>query len=212
MFNGSHDFTIAKGTFISGDVSISMHDGEKGLNTLYGHTSTSAVFNAEARFPPPQCHPGTRKDILKELKDWVKLDKQQVFLNDSSIRWLYGPAGAGKLAIAQTVAETCAKDGILAGSFFFWRTDPSRNSPEQLFTTLALQIAGTMPELRSIINSVICKYGVYLHVLLHCHRPFISTFRYPSSVEYPHHDHHSHSCLVYLLSFSAACRHCLAGE
>ncbi|KAF9071943.1 hypothetical protein BDP27DRAFT_1218293, partial [Rhodocollybia butyracea] len=128
-----------------------------GLHLLYGHTSTSAVFNAEARFPPPLCHPGTREAILGELKDWVEQDTPQVFPNDSSIRWLYGPAGAGKSAIAQTFAEACAKDGNLAGTFFFWRSDQSRNNPERLFTTLALQIAGAMPELRPIINSAIIE-------------------------------------------------------
>ncbi|KAF9069340.1 hypothetical protein BDP27DRAFT_1197821, partial [Rhodocollybia butyracea] len=129
----------------------------KGLHILYGHTSTSALFNAEARFPPPLCHPGTREGVLKELNNWVKQDTVQVVPNDSSLRWLYGPAGAGKSAIAQTFAESCAKDGTLAGSFFFWRTGPSRNGPERLFATLALQIAGAMPELRSIINSVVIK-------------------------------------------------------
>ncbi|KAF9071957.1 hypothetical protein BDP27DRAFT_446419 [Rhodocollybia butyracea] len=159
MFGGSHDFVIDRSTFnyAGRDVNISTNDGERGLHMLYGHTSTSAVFNAEARFPPPLCHPGTREDILRELKYWVRHDTPQAFPNDSSIRWLYGPAGAGKSAIAQTVAETCAKIGILAGSFFFWRSDPSRNNPERLFTTLALQIAGAMPELRSSINSVIIK-------------------------------------------------------
>ncbi|KAF9069326.1 hypothetical protein BDP27DRAFT_1421115 [Rhodocollybia butyracea] len=162
MFSGSRDFVIERGTFnyAGRDVNISTYDGEKdkGLHILYQHTSTSAVFNAEARFPPPLCHPGTQEAILRELKDWVKQDDApQVFPNDSSIRWLYGPAGAGKSAIAQTVAEACAKDGSLAGSFFFWRTDSSRNNPERLFTTLALQITGAMPELRPIINSVVVK-------------------------------------------------------
>ncbi|KAF9071960.1 hypothetical protein BDP27DRAFT_1445965 [Rhodocollybia butyracea] len=158
MFNESHDFAINNGTFISAgrDVKIS-NDEERGLHTLYWHTSTSALFNAEARFPPPLCHPGTRETILRELKDWVKQDTPQVFPHDSSIRWLYGPAGAGKSAIAQTIAEACAKNGTLAGSFFFWRSDPSRNNPERLFTTLALQITAAIPELRSIMNSVVIR-------------------------------------------------------
>ncbi|KAF9071966.1 hypothetical protein BDP27DRAFT_1418543 [Rhodocollybia butyracea] len=159
MFSGSHDFVIGSGTFnyAGRDVNISTQDGERGLHLLHGHTSTSAVFNAEARFPPPLCHPGTREYILRELKNWVKQETPQVFPNDSSIRWLYGPAGAGKSAIAQTVAEACAKNGTLAGSFFFWRSDPSRNNPQRLFTTLALQIAGAIPGLRAIINSVVIK-------------------------------------------------------
>ncbi|KAF9071964.1 hypothetical protein BDP27DRAFT_1290802 [Rhodocollybia butyracea] len=159
MFSGSHDFIIDGATFnyAGRDVNISTQDGERGLTKLYEHTSTSALFNAEARFPPPLCHPGTREAVLKELKKWAKQDTPQVFPNDSSIRWLYGPAGAGKSAIAQTFAEACAKKGILAASFFFWRSDSSRNSPERLFTTLALQITSTIPELRSTMNSVVIR-------------------------------------------------------
>ncbi|KAF9070935.1 hypothetical protein BDP27DRAFT_1188944, partial [Rhodocollybia butyracea] len=152
----------------------------------------SALFNAEARFPPPSCHRGTREAILRELKDWVKQDTPQVFPNDSSIRWLYGPAGAGKSAIAQTFAEACAKDGILAGSFFFLRADPSRNKPERLFTTLALQIAGAMRELHSIINSVAVKNPSVLTssieiqfndlILLPWQIPFLSTLETSGSL------------------------------
>ena len=32
--------------------------------------------------------------------------------------WLYGPAGAGKSAIAQTIAELLEEAGLLAGAFF----------------------------------------------------------------------------------------------
>ncbi|KAF9058661.1 hypothetical protein BDP27DRAFT_1188773, partial [Rhodocollybia butyracea] len=132
---------------------------------LYDHTSTSARYNAEAHFPPPLCHLGTQEAVLKALKHWAKQDMlvagsegDDTFRTNrphEQIHWLYGPAGAGKSAIAQTFAEACAKDGTLAGAFFFWRADPSRNNPRQLFTTLALQLATTLPELRSIMNSVI---------------------------------------------------------
>ncbi|KIK52275.1 hypothetical protein GYMLUDRAFT_109672, partial [Collybiopsis luxurians FD-317 M1] len=78
------------------------------------------------------------------------------------ICWLYGPAGAGKSAIAQTLAEICVKKGLLIGSFFFWGTDPSRNNPSQLFTTIALQLATSIPALRSIIDSVVMKNPMVL--------------------------------------------------
>ncbi|KIK52272.1 hypothetical protein GYMLUDRAFT_180242, partial [Collybiopsis luxurians FD-317 M1] len=50
--------------------------------------------------------------------------------NDHSVCWLYGPAGAGKSVIAQTLAEICMERGLLVGSFFFWHTDFSWNTPE----------------------------------------------------------------------------------
>ncbi|KAF9073951.1 hypothetical protein BDP27DRAFT_1416648 [Rhodocollybia butyracea] len=52
-------------------------------------------------------------------------------------------------------AETCAQNGTLAGSFFFWRSDSERNNPQRLFPTLALHMAMAIPDLRSHINAVV---------------------------------------------------------
>lgn len=38
----------------------------------------------------------------------------------SSVFWLYGGAGAGKSALAQTLVEKFKKNGDLAASFFFF--------------------------------------------------------------------------------------------
>ncbi|KAF9060947.1 hypothetical protein BDP27DRAFT_1338871 [Rhodocollybia butyracea] len=153
MFNGSHNFTVSGGNFsnIGGDLNyVSCEENERGLRELLQYTSTSATYNAEARFPPPLCHPGTREAILGDLKSWANSSDP----NDTII-WLYGPAGAGKSAIAQTFAEACARNGTLVGSFFFWRTDASRNNPQMLFTTIAYQMAMSIPELRPKINTMV---------------------------------------------------------
>ncbi|ESK80608.1 nwd2 [Moniliophthora roreri MCA 2997] len=68
--------------------------------------------------------------------------------------WLYGPAGAGKSAIAQTIAEKAQEENMLAASFFFSRGDPKRNSPKYLFLSLAYQLAYAIPELRDSRSSV----------------------------------------------------------
>ncbi|KIK52383.1 hypothetical protein GYMLUDRAFT_208078, partial [Collybiopsis luxurians FD-317 M1] len=151
MFTGSQNFTIGGGTF--NNIGISFEAGEIGLLELFRHSSSSAIFNAEARFPLPRCHPGTRESILKDLKSWIYLDRY----GPNSVQWLYGPAGAGKSAIAQTLAESLARDQNLAASFFFWRSDPSRNNAHQLFTTISLQLAVALPELRSFINLAVLK-------------------------------------------------------
>ncbi|KIK71573.1 hypothetical protein GYMLUDRAFT_341040 [Collybiopsis luxurians FD-317 M1] len=151
MFAGSHSFAIEGGTF--NNIGISVEESEKGLLELFRHSSSSALFNAEARFPPPKCHPGTRESILKDLQSWVHSDPY----SPNSVRWLYGPAGAGKSAIAQTLAESFARDESLAAAFFFWRSDDSRNNAHKLFTTISLQLAATIPELRSIINQAVLR-------------------------------------------------------
>ncbi|KIK58040.1 hypothetical protein GYMLUDRAFT_228322 [Collybiopsis luxurians FD-317 M1] len=156
MFNGSHNFAIHGGTFNSagGDVHIYEERGERGLATLYHHTSTSASYDAGARYPPPLCHPGTRQAILQDLGYWAN---RAAGAHNPPIRWLYGPAGAGKSAIAQSFAQTCAENGSLLGSFFFWRSDPSRNNPQCLFTTIAMQMAIAIPELRTIMDTAVIQ-------------------------------------------------------
>ena len=102
-----------------------------------------------ARFPPPRCHPQTREKVLKTITDWV---------NDPHARqriiWLNGPAGAGKSAIAQTISERCLRER-LAASFFFLRNSSDRGTATRLFTTLAWQLAKSIPELLSYVELAI---------------------------------------------------------
>ena len=41
-------------------------------------------------------------------------------------------AGSGKTAVANTIAQLCHEQGILASSFFFDREVSGRNGPEKL--------------------------------------------------------------------------------
>ena len=69
-----------------------------------------------------------RKEVLKKIDAWVNVDPEC-----SQVLWLHGPVGAGKVAIAQTVAETCAGLHQLAASFFFARTAANCNAVKCLF-------------------------------------------------------------------------------
>jgi hypothetical protein len=69
--------------------------------------------------------------------------------------WLYGPAGAGKSAIAQTIAERCHARHILLASFFFSRTDPKRNNEKSLIASVAFQIALNLPEAKDAIETAV---------------------------------------------------------
>jgi uridine kinase len=67
---------------------------------------------------------------------------------------LYGPAGAGKSAILQSLAEQCySLEGHFGGSFFFSRGKPGRNQGHFLFSTIAYQLATNLPYLQAHINS-----------------------------------------------------------
>jgi len=67
------------------------------------------------------------------------------------ILWFYGPAGAGKTAIAHNIAERCDPEKLLLASFFFSRSDPARNNSKSLIPTIAYQIAINIPGTREKI-------------------------------------------------------------
>jgi predicted ATPase len=73
----------------------------------------------------------------------------------SFVMWVYGPAGAGKSAIAQTIAEICDKEMILLATFFFSRNDPSRSNIRPLIATIAYQITTNLPDVRDAILGAI---------------------------------------------------------
>ncbi|KAJ7478120.1 hypothetical protein FB451DRAFT_181824 [Mycena latifolia] len=116
--------------------------GESGIDILYRSVVMKALHDSGERFPEPACHPGTRTAVLEKLKSW-SLNTNP----DSTILWLHGCAGMGKSAIAQMFAGDCQEQGRLGASFFFRRGHPRRGTWHGLFTTLAYQLATSIPEL-----------------------------------------------------------------
>lgn len=74
---------------------------------------------------------------------------------DEKILWISGPAGAGKTAIAQTVADACAKSSILAASFFFFHGASGRNTSDGLILSIVYQLVITMPDKRVQIGQIV---------------------------------------------------------
>ena len=106
-----------------------------------------AIHNSGERHDPPKCHPRTRIVIRNRLMDWIT-GKSAI---DTRILWFYGPAAAGKSAIAQTLAETCELQKLLLASFFFSRTDPTRNAVNSLAVTIAFQMGTVIPDMQEMI-------------------------------------------------------------
>ena len=88
--------------------------------------------------------------VLAEIMQWI-----QAIEESKHILWLYGSAGAGKSAIAQTIAEMCSKLGHIVASFFFSRASPSRNNEKRLIASIAYQLAVSIPTTRSYIESAV---------------------------------------------------------
>ncbi|TFK35008.1 hypothetical protein BDQ12DRAFT_579518, partial [Crucibulum laeve] len=115
------------------------------------HKSLKPVSGASYTRPEPvaRCHPGTRLKVFAEIEKWITDD------GDRPILWLNGPAGSGKSAISQTVAERYAPR--IAASFFFLRGAGLRSQIQQLIPTLAYQASVYSPASRKSIIKALKK-------------------------------------------------------
>jgi hypothetical protein len=87
-----------------------------------------------------RCDPGTRLEVIAEIEQWLDDSDKR-----AAICWLNGPAGYGKSALAQTIAEHYAAKGRLLGSFFFLRGAGERSHISRLIPTLAHQMSLYVP-------------------------------------------------------------------
>ncbi|KAJ7722065.1 hypothetical protein DFH07DRAFT_294224 [Mycena maculata] len=133
---------IPNHTFTSVGGNVVTSYGETGMNILYRYVAMEALHDSGERFPEPACHPGTRTQILEDLRAW-SIDTTP----ESTLLWLYGSAGVGKSAIAQMFAGDCQSRNHLGASFFFRRGHPRRGTWNNLFPTIAYQLAHSVSEL-----------------------------------------------------------------
>ena len=97
-----------------------------------------------------RCDPGTRLEVIAQIEQWIDgADKR------AAICWLSGPAGYGKSAVAQTIAERYAAKGCLLGCFFFLRGAGERSHISRLIPTLAHQISLSVPAVRPLLKKAL---------------------------------------------------------
>ncbi|TEB23161.1 hypothetical protein FA13DRAFT_1456565 [Coprinellus micaceus] len=104
---------------------------------LDAHIAHGAAHDSNERCDAPACHEETRVAIQEDIVSWIKRGDEGEA--PRKIMWLSGPAGAGKSAIAGSVATACKEEGLLAASFFFssFSPSPDRSSKRGLIATLA---------------------------------------------------------------------------
>ncbi|KAL3485437.1 hypothetical protein BJX62DRAFT_242934 [Aspergillus germanicus] len=108
-----------------------------------------AAFDSYDNERSPRCHPETRKELLRQINHWSgDTDGKSVF-------WLNGMAGTGKSTIARTVARSFHNEDRLAASFFFKRGEASRGDASRFVTTIASQIASSIPGLAEHIQAAV---------------------------------------------------------
>jgi len=95
------------------------------------------------------CLPDTRVALRQQIIDWSdNCESKCIF-------WLNGMAGTGKSTISRTVAAELAERKRLAASFFFSRGRGDISHAGKFFTTIAAQLATSLPILRPAISNVI---------------------------------------------------------
>ena len=93
--------------------------------------------------------PSTRVDIIEIIKKWVK---EEMGAQKKPICWVNATAGFGKSAITLTIAQWCAKEGILGSSYFFLRGLGDRSKVSSLVPTLAYHLSQSLPSTKSFIE------------------------------------------------------------
>ncbi|KAJ3564773.1 hypothetical protein NP233_g8073 [Leucocoprinus birnbaumii] len=143
QFYKAHNFRIKNAQF--NDFSLV----GLGLEKLLKDSMPDAFHDSAARYPPPKCHLGTRKEYISEITDWA-LGKSE---HKERVLWMRGPFGIGKTAVAQSSAEALKRIDKLLATLFFSRSNANRNDPRRVFPSLVYQITTLCKEFAIIIDA-----------------------------------------------------------
>ncbi|KAF1810378.1 hypothetical protein P152DRAFT_451130 [Eremomyces bilateralis CBS 781.70] len=115
--------------------------------------AVEAPFNSYLKQHKPICLPDTRVDLLRKINSWVDGQSGQC------IFWLSGLAGTGKSTIARTFAGTQSQRGGLVASSFFSRGGGDVDHAGKFVTSLACQLANSIPTLHQHVCDAITGYS-----------------------------------------------------
>ncbi|KAF5326717.1 hypothetical protein D9619_004068 [Psilocybe cf. subviscida] len=156
MLQSASHVVINGGSFIVGSQNnVTMTPNSelnKHLELLYKQVAPNAILNAGGRADEVKCFPGTREEVLAKIEAWIDANDLN---RERRIFWLSGPAGAGKSAIVQTLAERCMARGVPMANFFFFRGDATRNHARPVTATLLYQLIKSYPKLKALIKNVL---------------------------------------------------------
>lgn len=91
---------------------------------------------------------------MADVRFWADSDRLET---DPHMLWILGYAGCGKSAIAHEVAKEYSRLRRLAACFVFFRGSGDRSTTARFATTVASQIAASIPGVESVIERTIRK-------------------------------------------------------
>ncbi|KXN84432.1 hypothetical protein AN958_12616 [Leucoagaricus sp. SymC.cos] len=99
------------------------------------------------------CCEGTREEHIREITLWGKGEWEST--QNARVLWLYGPAGVGKSALAQSCARQIGKSKV-ATTFFFSRLNQWNHSGS-LIPTICYQLAIRSQDYRNLMTDTIAQ-------------------------------------------------------
>ncbi|KXN81741.1 hypothetical protein AN958_03758 [Leucoagaricus sp. SymC.cos] len=148
LFNHSSNFIISGSTIVN-QVTQTSTGNETAINRLAERALPNAFLDSAIRYPPPRCHPETRVELRNSIIQWI-LDRDRT----SNLLWLYGPAGIGKSAVLQTIAEHCKEQNWLGAAFFFYRPTQC-DDPHRVCPSIAYQLRASCPAYQKVIDPIL---------------------------------------------------------
>jgi hypothetical protein len=158
VFSPSTTISLQHSTMLSA-TEASIRENRQSIKSISGlHHLLAPVHDAlhSHRRAVTVNHQGTHKDIIKEIVQCI--DKGY-----HPICWLSGPAGSGKSAISQMVADWYTVKGRLCGSFFFLRGSGNQSSIVHLIPTLAYELSISIPETLPVLQAVMKHEPAIIH-------------------------------------------------
>ncbi|RXW14223.1 hypothetical protein EST38_g11631 [Candolleomyces aberdarensis] len=160
-FNNAHNFRINNNV-------VNVNPSPDPLSKLEARIATGAFHDSDERCDAPKCHPETRLAVQNNLYRWI-VEGDAEMEQPKKTKWMTGPAGTGKTAVMGSLADRCAKDGILGATFFFasWSSSISRRRKTDFVTTVAYQLAQHRKDLKNAISTAMEENPTVLKKNLH---------------------------------------------
>ncbi|RXW14501.1 hypothetical protein EST38_g11354 [Candolleomyces aberdarensis] len=139
------------------------------LKELASRIAAGAIHDSAERCDAPKCQPETRVAVQDDLYSWI-VDGERESEPPKKMKWVTGPAGSGKTAVMGSLADRCAANGLLGGTFFFasWSASIGRRRKTGFVTAIAHQLTQHREDLKNAISVALEKNpGIFeknLHV------------------------------------------------